>query len=671
MAKRHGKGSLDYSEHQPLGRIASLLTNTQFNYTNLSQSLGVLCKCLHADAAALFRMKYEESQNNRWVTELVGTSSSEGVIEWPQNLGSLPGAVWSALEKREIFLSEDRLFNSQQNESKILFLPVFLDDHLSCVITLLDLERDCLAKCGDTFLRALISIFELWVSKMKEIKKFDDLIDFLPNPTSGVDINGIATIWNPAQERLTGFEASRILGKGEYEYALPFYGMRRPVACNLILHPDSKWEATYAEYRKEGDVVYNQVFIPAMMGAGVFLTGTIKRMRDINGRICGSIHIIRDVTRERVMESELHRSESMFRTITDYAGLGIALFGKEKALYYNERLQNLLGVFGREVTLGDLVETVHSEDHNEIRSRLDMMFAGIEKGPLRLDLRVKIGDVDRYYNSYAQVLDYQGNPAIYFVLDDTTEQKELAQRARLNELKLYHEGRLTSLGIMAAGIAHELNQPLNTIRVITDGFLFGRDKGWASNPDELHESMEMISNQVMRMSEVIQNIRGFAREDREQGLVDVDVNHAIENVFFMIGRQFEAHDIRVHKKLARSMSTVKAHLNRIEQVIMNLLVNAQQALDACHRDRKELWINTGTKGKLAYIEVADNATGISKDLIEKIFDPFFTTKEVGEGTGLGLTICKSIVTEFKGSIEVVNNEHGGATFLVMLPFLGG
>jgi PAS domain S-box-containing protein len=668
--KNLGQLKYEQSTTQALRQIASLLTRAQLNDTNLNQSLQLICDCLSADAASVFRMKHDELES--YQIENIGFWSSTDMIK-SEVLDScpIPDSVWVALRKKEIIPSANFIFKIPGNKSQLLLLPIFLGGHLSCFIALLGFKRGTLAQDLEIFLKAVISLFELWLSKVNINKRLDDLIDFLPNAVIGVDTHGVVTIWNSAVEQMTGWAASRVLGKGNYEYALPFYGIRRPAMCDLILHPDPQWLATYAEYREEGDVVHSSIFTPALAGTGAFVTSITQRMRDINGQIYGSLHMVRDVTRERLIESKLHSSESMFKTITEYAGFGIALFQKGKTLYYNDRFESLLGISGEEIKLHDLIEVVEAEDHEKVQTRLDSMFRGTENGPLRLDLRVKIGDSDRYYSSYAQVLDYEGHPTICFVLDDTTEQKELAQKARMNELKLYHEGRLTSLGIMAAGIAHELNQPLNTIRVITDGLLFGRDEGWHLDLDELYESMTMISNQVHRMSEVIKNIRNFAREDREQTLGDVDVNNAIESVFSMMGRQFEAHGIIVHKKLDGSIPTVKAHSNRLEQVIMNLLVNARQALDGCNRNRKELWINTGMTGNTVYIEVIDNATGIESPLIDKIFDPFYTTKEVGQGTGLGLTISKSIIREFGGTIEVSNNEQRGATFFITLPSAGG
>jgi C4-dicarboxylate-specific signal transduction histidine kinase len=245
------------------------------------------------------------------------------------------------------------------------------------------------------------------------------------------------------------------------------------------------------------------------------------------------------------------------------------------------------------------------------------------------------------------------------------------KKARLNELRLYHEDRLTALGTMAAGIAHELNQPLNTIRVVTDGLLFGREEGWELEEEEFFDNLGMISRQVVRMTEVIRNIRDFSREDREMSAVDVHANEAIQNVFSMIGRQLEVHGINVRKDLAVRLSPIKTNLNRLEQVIMNLIVNARQALDKSSRPDKELRVRTGEENGSVFIEVSDNALGIPEDLLVKIFDPFFTTKEAGKGTGLGLSISQSIVSEFKGRIEARNNGSGGATFVVFAPASGG
>ena len=144
-------------------------------------------------------------------------------------------------------------------------------------------------------------------------------------------------------------------------------------------------------------------------------------------------------------------------------------------------------------------------------------------------------------------------------------------------------------------------------------------------------------------------------------------NEAIENVFSMIGRQIEAHGIRVEKDLDPELPPLRASLNELEQVVMNLIVNARQALDDSTCDPKTLRVRTGSRDGAVWIEVTDNGGGIPDHLLEKIFDPFFTTKAAGKGTGLGLSISQTIVSKFGGRIEVCNNESGGATFVVFVP----
>lgn len=658
-----------------LGKISSLLNNSGLSGDNLDQALEIIGSTVGVKSAGIFRKWF--SASNAVGIECLGcwsaTSATHSSRPDSLRFEEIPRSIWDKLEAHESVWFENLGPQHSPNDSKLFILPIFLKKNLFGFIFVSGIKEREMTSPRKDFMLAVCNVIELWIGNLNTEKRLNDLIEFLPNATIGIDCQGIATVWNPAVEKMTGWKAERIIGKGNYEYALPFYDMRRPLICNLILQPDPKWEATYPEYRKEGDVVHSLIFVPALTGGGAFLTGSTKRMRDINGFAYGSLHIVRDITRERQIESQLHSSESMFRTITDYAGLGIALFQKEKALYYNERFEELLGISGREISLQDLINTVFSEDREEISFHLDRMFRGAEKKPLRLDLRAQPRDNDelRDYSSYAQVLDYEGKRTVCFVLDDITKQKKLARRARLNELKLYHEGRLTSLGIMAAGIAHELNQPLNTIRVITDGFLFGREREWELDQDELYESLEMISRQVLRMSEVIQNIRNFSREDRDQTFMDVNVNEAVINVFSMIGRQLEAHNIRVQKVLPKNLPTIKTNINRLEQVIMNLVVNARQALDTCRHDNRKLWVKTGIQKDCVCIEVGDNAGGVPEDLTSKIFDPFFTTKDVGQGTGLGLTISQSIVSEFKGRIDVYNNDSGGATFVVKAPGPGG
>jgi PAS domain S-box-containing protein len=544
--------------------------------------------------------------------------------------------------------------------------PLFLETHLFGLLVVA-LEEDLGQSKGVAdFILTVCGLLDLWIGRLNLAKRLGDVIDFIPTPTFLMAKDGVIRYWNRSTSELTGWSADRIVGKGNYEHAIPFYGFRRPTVSNLILEPNPGWEKTYPEFRRIENNAFVMAYCPSVPGGGAYLDGKTSTLHDLDGWLWGSIHNVRDITRERQIEKSLHRSESMYRGITDFADMGIMVFGEEQVFYHNERVLDLLGISGRPLALEDIKAWFHPEDRERVLGTFDELFRKY-RDPFRFEFRAARGAQLRHYTGYVQAMDYEGRPTIHFIVDDITEQKELARKARLNELRMYHEDRLTALGTMAAGIAHELNQPLNTIRVVTDGFLFGREEGWVLDPEEWVEGLEMVSRQVVRMSEVIQNIRNFARDDQAQTFGEVNANEAIENVFSMMGRQLEAHDIRVYKEMERRLPLIRTHLNRLEQVVMNLLVNARQALDHCSHPHKEIRLRSGRNDGNIFIEVSDNATGIPEEIIGKIFDPFFTTKEVGKGTGLGLSISQSIVAEFKGRIEVFNNEMGGATFVVTAP----
>jgi PAS domain S-box-containing protein len=349
----------------------------------------------------------------------------------------------------------------------------------------------------------------------------------------------------------------------------------------------------------------------------------------------------------------------MYRAIADFAGMGIMLVQEKKVIYSNQQIQKFLELNTSDLTLRKFYQWILPADRDNVLECL-LNSSDSEQKRFRFEFRSQQDNVVRHYRALTQEIEYEGRPAIHLICDDITEQKR-------HELKMLHNDRLSTLGTMAAGIAHELNQPLNTIRVVTDGFLFGRDEEWDLDPDELYESLDLVSKQVLRMTQVIQNIRDFAREERNGVHVDVDINEALENVFSMIGRQLEAHGIELKTHFGQGMPPVRADLYQLEQVFMNLLVNARQALDASESSKKVIAVRTSYYHGKLQIEVIDNAIGIHKEKLNDVFEPFYTTKEPGVGTGLGLSISQSIISGFGGQIKVYNNYSGGATFVVLIP----
>lgn len=662
---------------QVLGRISKALNNEKNDRSGTVKALRLLGKGMLAQGTALIKMRCKGKENftlecmDWWQSS---TKKKESTTSWdPESLTrqDIKEEWWNHLETKGILFTKNHSTWFGKGVSNLLLIPLFLDSHMFGFLICWDLECEDDFSSLKNYGSAVGHIFELFVAKMAIDKRLNEIINFMPDPTFIMDVEEKITTWNRSVEKLTGWKAERVLGKGNYEHSIPFHNQRRPTVSNLLLNPNSRWESSYHELRIEGNEAFVLANCQGLPGGGAFLTGKTAKLYDVNERVWGTIHSVRDITRERQIEKNLHHSEAMYRAITDFAGVGIMFFSKDKVIYHNERFSDLIGTRGHKaITLEDFTDWVFHEDQKEVIDNLEHLFRHSSE-TTRFEFRAPQGERLRYYGGYAKIMEYEDQPTAHLILDDITDQKELARQVRINELKLYHEDRLSALGVMAAGIAHELNQPLNTILVVTEGFLYGREEGWPLDEEELFDSLEMVSQQVVRMSEVIKNVRNFSREDKTSApCCNVNVNEAIENVFSMIGRQIEDHDILVEKKLATMPPPLQANLKRLEQVIMNLIVNSRQALDECCHDNKRIWVRTGVKHGCLFIEVSDNATGIPDDLMLKIFDPFFTTKETGKGTGLGLSITKSILAEFKGQIEILNNEKGGATFVVTFPICG-
>jgi len=271
----------------------------------------------------------------------------------------------------------------------------------------------------------------------------------------------------------------------------------------------------------------------------------------------------------------------------------------------------------------------------------------------------------------------EGEPGIYVSGRDVTEQRQAEEELRAKELQLMHSGRLSSLGEMATGIAHEINQPLSIISMAAEGIL--RDiKKKRLDVNTLPKDIEDISNNVQRIDGLITHMRTYARRPEEWQ--SVEPAKLLNDAFVMLGAQFRVHNIAVSREVEEGLPAIEVDPHQVEQVFVNILLNARQVLDErgeeAERERrgfeKRLVCRVSREkieeGDYAVFEFADNAYGISDDLKTRIFEPFFTTKETGEGTGLGLSIAYGIVTRaLSGKIWVEDNEMGGASFKVALP----
>ena len=239
------------------------------------------------------------------------------------------------------------------------------------------------------------------------------------------------------------------------------------------------------------------------------------------------------------------------------------------------------------------------------------------------------------------------------------------------EAQLIQAGKMASVGTMAPGIAHELNQPLSVIKAGADFFLKMIRRGEKIYDEEFQTITEEINTQVDRAAEIIRHLRSFARPG-EAISTKVDINSPIKDVFKILGQQLMIHQIEIQLELDEDLPPIMADHNRLEQVFVNLVGNAMDAIEEKPHNpdqpgRRLITIKSyGANGKVL-VKVSDTGAGIPRDLMDKIFEPFFTTKEVGKGTGLGLCISYGIVKDYGGLISVRSDPGEGTTFELSFP----
>jgi C4-dicarboxylate-specific signal transduction histidine kinase len=226
---------------------------------------------------------------------------------------------------------------------------------------------------------------------------------------------------------------------------------------------------------------------------------------------------------------------------------------------------------------------------------------------------------------------------------------------------------MSTLGIMASGIAHELNQPLNVIKVGSDFFLKMTDRNKEIDKETLRTMAEEMSRYVDRASAIISHLKEFARASDVKGS-ELNINQPVRDVFKILGRQLTLHEISVELDLADHLPCIFADHNRLEQVFVNLVTNARDALE--ERGvywKKMLRVRTFLEDKRVVAIVSDNGKGIREDIMDMIFEPFFTTKEADVGTGLGLSITYGIVKDYEGEITVESKYNEGTSCKVSFP----
>jgi len=261
------------------------------------------------------------------------------------------------------------------------------------------------------------------------------------------------------------------------------------------------------------------------------------------------------------------------------------------------------------------------------------------------------------------IVDSAGNiEALVEMQHDITESRRVAEEKRQLEQKAQVASRLASVGEMAAGIAHEINNPLTSV-IGYSQLLSDRN----DIPEDARMDLKAIDEGAQRVAGIIRRLLTFARQTKPERTL-TNVNELITNTLDLRAYHLRTNNIKVTTELATDLSITMADASQLQQVFLNIIVNAETAMKLA-RGKGKFLIKTEEENGIIRISFKDNGTGIAKENLVRIFDPFFTTREVGQGTGLGLSICHGIIAEHKGRLWAEGETGKGATFIVELPVI--
>ncbi len=360
----------------------------------------------------------------------------------------------------------------------------------------------------------------------------------------------------------------------------------------------------------------------------------------------------------KLYRRRLRESEEKYRSLFDSGPDPIFVVGCEHAEIWdaNPRTLELYGYTKEQIMGMNFIEL--GPDHNgECMEYFSEGGSGCVYFPKLLHYRN--GNEPFFVNMHACPISYRGRHAVIIAVTDITELME-------KDAQLIQAGKMKSLGEMSAGVAHEINQPLNAIKMGSEYLGLMQKEGVSIPKERFIEVVSEISVQVDRAAEIIDTLRSFGRKSdliEEQ----VDLNQPVRAVLSILRRQFELDNIRFELALAEGLPVVTAHSNRLQQVVFNLITNARDAINdrsaptdmECERI---IFIRSGAEDDLVYVEVEDTGCGIDKDEQHKIFEPFYTTKETGQGMGLGLAITYGIVRDYGGDIRIKSEKNKGTVF---------
>lgn len=487
----------------------------------------------------------------------------------------------------------------------------------------------------------------------EEMLRLGAAVKSLNSAVTITDMNRNIMYINPVHKKVFGYDLGELVGKQNsilYPFDDPSGISNKIYEAVLIVG----WEGERLGMRKSGEVfpVYEKTSV----------------VKDKDGRQIAIVSVVEDISLRKRLEQALRESEERYRTLVETAKSAIISIDKEgRITLFNPAAEELFGYSIEEVRDKELTIIIPERYRDLYRAGFiscietgvsDIMgktieFVGLKKSGEEFPIQVSV--------SASKIGGHSVFTAIIF---DITERKNLQEQ-------LIQSEKMAAVGQLISGVTHEINNPLTVVMGYAEVLL--------SEPNQdtgARKALRAIYDESNRCKKVVQNLLSFARKhspEREYAYI----NEVLERTLSLKEYDLRKNSVEVIKNIKTDLPAVMVDANQIQQVFLNLINNAEQAMTESN-GRRQLVIECSVKngenrinpeGEVIEISFNDNGPGISNKNLKKIFDPFFTTKPVGKGTGLGLSVSYGIVKEHGGEIYALSEEGKGAKFIIELPMI--
>jgi len=505
-----------------------------------------------------------------------------------------------------------------------------------------------------------------------ERKRLEDIIGFLPDATLAVDKEGRIIIWNQAMESMTGLPAGEMINKGNYAYAIPFYGEARRQLIDLIFEDNEEIESRYPYINREGDTLTAEVYCKKLYNnEGAWVFAKASPLRDQSGNIIGAIESIRDITLNKQSEEKLRKNVAWFKALFNATSDSVILVNANgMILDLNEQAGYRRNINIETMRGQSLFDFLPSEAASRRHRAIDQILH--ERRLVQYDETHS----DRHYRiRLFPVMDDQGKVIqVASFSRDITESRLVEEEKKKLQAQLTQAQKMEAIGTLAGGIAHDFNNILGAILGYAE---IARDAG-PSKPIVI-KGLDKVIEAGGRAAALVKQILTFSRQsDNER--VRLDPAFIIKEAIKLLRSSLPS-TIAIKSQKVTATRPIFANPIQVHQILMNLCTNSFHAMEQtggtvevvlrdCAITLEELPNQPEIQpGNFVELTISDSGSGIDPEIRKRIFDPYFTTKELGKGTGLGLSIVHGIVASYGGFITCESEQGVGTSFHVFFPAL--